>query len=177
MLGGARGIATICQGTPRGRHLVSASYGACLCHLLLLLIVIPQVSPNAQGFIRSALCSSPAANVSSLQAPSTSAATGGSSDVVKNYTSRLQALQSKYGLENVDPEPAAAIANSASLQEAASTPISTSTVTDQYQAKLRQLQQQYGTNKEPSSNNTPQKTATTSLDSIRARMQVTYTID
>ena len=91
---------------------------------------------------------------------------------MKNYTSRLHALQSKYGFENTDPEPAAAIANSASLKEAASAPIST--VTDQYQTKLRQLQQQYGANKDSSaaSSSSPQK-ASSSLDAIRARMQAT----
>jgi len=144
------------------------------------------VSPAAQGFIRGSLEAaklhgSPAAATPGAESPAASKP----SDVVKTYTSRLQALQNKYGFKSDEtPElPTCTLATSAALSAAASAPIAVeaevaeaadpaqpiSTVTDAYQGRLRQLQQQYGISK--SAEEEPAKAAPSNLDTLRARMQ------
>jgi hypothetical protein len=146
-----------------------------MCHL-------DSVSPATQGFIRGSL-EAAKLHASPSQVPEASGAESPAankpSDVVKTYTSRLQALQNKYGFKSDETPalPASTLATSATLSAAASAPIGAevaevaqpiSTVTDAYQGRLRQLQQQYGIGK---ADEEPAKGASTNLDSLRARMQ------
>eukprot|EP00658_Telonema_sp_P-2_P007049 TRINITY_DN12631_c0_g1_i14.p1 TRINITY_DN12631_c0_g1~~TRINITY_DN12631_c0_g1_i14.p1 ORF type:complete len:178 (-),score=51.08 TRINITY_DN12631_c0_g1_i14:411-944(-) len=134
-----------------------------------------RVSPQAQGFIRGCLeAGRSSSNLTTSPSPSPQAK---ATDVVQTYTSRLAALQEKYGFKaegESAPLPAATIATSASLQEAAAKPVNQ--VADQYQDRLRQLQKQYGIQKEESGAATvtavgSSEKAGPNLDSIRARMQ------
>lgn len=119
-----------------------------------------QVSISAQGFIKGCLEAGRPSPARPHSSPKLNNETVKTTDVVKTYTSRLQALQEKYGFKADDPEGA-----TTSQEEAAS---SVPQVTDQYQDRLRQLQQQYGISKTTQAS---PETKPSSLDSIRARMQ------